>query len=88
MKLFLDNCVVNKLVEDNSNFSLLKELKGFGQAEYYICYSVLEELASIPDSKKEKRITALDLLLSLEPKILNDRVCVIEYTRFDLCNYG
>ena len=83
MKLLLDNCVINKLYEDNSTFLLLKELKEFADAEFFICYSIVEEVASTPDDKKEKRIVMLDKLFFLEPKIMNDNPAVFGRTRFD-----
>lgn len=88
MRLLLDNCVINKFYEDNTTFSLLKELKEFADADFFICYSVIEEISNVPDDKKEKRIVMLDRLFSLEPKVLSDNPAVFDKTRFDFSSFS
>lgn len=84
----LDNCVINKFYDDNTTFSLLKELKEFADADFFICYSVIEEISNVPDDKKEKRIVMLDRLFSLEPKVLSDNPAVFDKTRFDFSSFS
>ena len=88
MKLLLDNCIINKLFEDEKVLKLLRELKSFKVADYYICHSVIEEIAQTPDKNKEKRIEMLHMIFELEPKVLNDDVAVFDFSRFDYSRFG
>ena len=83
MKLLLDENVIKAVEENNKVFKMFAELKEYGDADINICYSTLEKINQIPDSLREKRIRTLDLLFSLEPKILQDRPVVANQSRFD-----
>ena len=81
--LFLDN---NSIDVINENFKLFKQLNK--HYKYCISPSVLEELANIPDNKKETRIKNLITLLEMQPKFIYDSVFVLDYSRLDCACLG
>lgn len=82
-KLFLDNNSIDVIYENNKLFEKLKKI-----FIYCISPSVLEELANIPDNKKEKRIKNLITLIELQPKFIYDSVFILDYSRLDCACLG
>ena len=81
--LFLDN---NSIDVINENIELFKQLDKL--YKYCISPSVLEELANIPDNKKETRIKNLITLIEMQPKFIYDSVFIFGYSRLDCACLG
>lgn len=79
LKFLLDNNVID-ILGDTFNDLLLSYSYTI---ELFICSTVLEELASIPDTKRNIRIKNLILLARLETKFLNDSIVIWDSSRWD-----
>jgi len=82
-KLLIDNNIINKLLE---NIELFKKKRD--RISYCVSAQIVEELANIPDSKKEDRIKLFISLAQIEAQFLLDSVMIWDISRFDLSKYG
>ncbi len=83
LRILLDNNIIDK-INDILNYLIEKSL----HVEVFICSTILEELASIPDTKKEIRIINLLQLAKLEAKFVNDSVIVWDNSRWDFSDWS
>lgn len=82
-KILLDNCVLDAVM---FNLTALNKLKD--QFEYYVCTTVIEEVARIPDIDKEKRIRILIAFSQLEVHFIPDSIFLLDYSRLDCASLG
>lgn len=82
-KILLDNNAIDFLFQNEEIF--IKAKKNY---QFFVSASVVEELANIPDEKKEKRIKLFISLCKLETTFLNDSCCIVGFARFGVSNLG
>lgn len=82
-KILIDNNTVDFILENKDLF-----IRAARRYQFYVCTSVVEELASIPDSKKDKRITLFIALSKFGATFINDSCLIVGYSRIGACNIG
>jgi rRNA-processing protein FCF1 len=75
-RILIDNNCIDTILE---NLDFYENMKS--KYEFCVCTSVVEELANIPDTNKEKRITVFICLAKIEAKFLPDSVFVAGHSR-------
>lgn len=82
-KILFDNNAIDTILD---NFNLFKKLSKF--YSYFASPTILEELATIPDDKKEKRIKNIISMFQLNFKLINDSVFIIGHSRLNCACLG
>lgn len=82
-KILFDNCVIEAVLHNLTQLINLSD-----KYDYHVCVSTIEELANIPDNKKEKRIKNFISLCKLQPRVLNDAVFILGYSRLNCACLG
>ena len=82
-KILIDNNSVDFILENEETF-----IKATKKYSFYICTSVVEELANIPDTKQNKRVSLFISLCKFGATFINDSCFVLGYARFGVSNLG
>ena len=82
-KIMFDSNAIDRLSTIN-----LGDLGNIENYEFYVPVTLLEELASMPDEKKELRILNLITYAVLRPIMVISSVSIFDHSRFDLCRFG
>lgn len=82
-KILIDNNTVDFILDNEDLF-----VKATSRYDFFVCTSVVEELASIPDSKKDKRIKLFITLSKFGATFINDSCFILGYARFGVSNLG
>jgi len=79
-RILFDNNIINEILYHKEVFAKMKKY-----CEYFTCATVIEELASIPDSKIEDRVKLFLAFADLEVKFVPDSAFIFGKTRL---NFG
>jgi rRNA-processing protein FCF1 len=82
-KILLDNNGIDFILENEELF-----IKATKKYNFYVCTNVVEELAKIPDTKKEKRIRLFITLCKFGATFINDSCHVLGVGRLGMSNLG
>lgn len=82
-KILIDNNTVDFILSNEELFVNAAEKYSF-----FVCTSVVEELAKIPDSKQNKRIRLFIALSKFGVTFINDSCFILGYARFGVSNLG
>ena len=82
-KILIDNNSVDFILENGEVF-----VEATKKYKFFVCTSVVEELAKIPDTKLEKRIKLFVSLCKFGATFINDSCFVLGYARIGMSNLG
>lgn len=82
-KILFDNNAIDTVLK---NSDLYKSL--IHKYEFYVCTTVIEELANISDNEKEKRIKLFISFAKMEMKFISDSVFILDHSRLDCACLG
>ena len=82
-KILIDNNTVDFILENEQLF-----IKANKKYKFFVCTSVVEELAKIPDTKKDRRIRLFISFSKFGATFINDSCFALGYSRFGVSNLG
>ncbi|MCL1949220.1 MAG: hypothetical protein FWF59_05770 [Turicibacter sp.] len=77
-KILIDNNILNIL---NTEVQVFEGLSS--KYDFYVCSTVIEELANMPDAKKEERVRLLLSFAKMGIRFVTDAVFIIGHNRLD-----